>query len=228
MKRNRWIKILLILGVSGVVVFLCLRYVVPMSHLLTTEEGRMQICEKIRGYGALAPLVYIGMMALQIVIAFIPGGPMELLGGMLFGSLLGILYSAIGVVAGTVLVLLLVKRFGKPLVRFFVSDAQMERFSILNDEKKLDVLVFLLFLLPGLPKDLLTYIVPLTKVRSMHFLFLATIARMPALAASVMVGDQLNKGNYMVCAVICAAAAIAAFVGFIIRDSVMKKRGDLT
>ncbi len=226
MTRKQWSKLLIAALVLAAVVLLCIRYLVPLSRLLSTDAGRLALYETIHSYGALAPVIYIIMMALQIVIAFIPGGPMELLGGMLFGSLWGILYSAVGVVAGTALVLVLVKRFGRPLVSYFVSDQQMERFSILNHERKLEILVFLLFLLPGIPKDLLTYVVPLTRMNPLHFLFLATIARMPALAASVMVGDQLTKGNYTTAVVICVIAVIVAFAGFLIRERVLKKKGE--
>ncbi len=228
MKQKRWLKVLLALLVIGLVAFLCIRYLLPLSHLLTTEEGRMEIGSAIEEYGIFAPLIFIGMMALQIVIAFIPGGPMELLGGMLFGSVRGILYSALGVLLGMFLVVLLVKCFGKPVVNFFLSEEQLERFSVLRDEKKLEFWVFILFLIPGIPKDLLTYVVPLTKISTVNFLFLATIARMPALVASVLIGDSLTKGNYVLCIIVCAVAAVLAFAGFRLKSVLMEKKGKST
>ncbi|MBQ8011868.1 MAG: hypothetical protein IJ265_09965, partial [Oscillospiraceae bacterium] len=67
--------------------FLCIQYLIPLSSLLTTEAGRLQIIEKVESYGVFAPIVFTALMTLQIVIAFIPGGPLELIAGMLFGGI---------------------------------------------------------------------------------------------------------------------------------------------
>lgn len=206
--------------------FLCIQYLIPLSSLLTTEAGRLQIIEKVESYGVFAPIVFTALMALQIVIAFIPGGPLELIAGMLFGGIRGTIYSMIGSVAGTAAVYALVKRFGRPLVHFFVSEEKMQSFSILHDEKKLEFWVFVLFLIPGIPKDLLTYIVPLTSMRPLHFIILANVARFPAIIASVFMGDSLTEGRYWLCIVIAAAAALTAFIGFRLKNSILKKKGD--
>lgn len=206
--------------------FLCIKYLIPLSSLLTTEAGRVQISEKMESYGIFAPLVYTGLMALQIIIAFIPGGPLELIAGMLFGGIRGTIYTMAGAVAGTAAVYFLVKKFGRPLVHFFISEEKMERFSILHDEKKLEFWVFILFLIPGIPKDLLTYFVPLTNMRPMHFIVLANTARFPAVVASVFMGDSLTDGRYWLCIVIAAAAAVMTFIGFCLKNSILKKKGD--
>ncbi len=224
MTAKHWLKAAIAVLVLALATFLCLKFLLPLSHLLATEEGRQEICLRMEDYGIFAPLVFIGMMALQIVIAFIPGGPMELLAGMLFGGLRGTLWSVLGSMLGTVVVYALVKCFGRPLVQFFVSEKQLKRFTILEDEKKLEFWVFLLFLIPGIPKDLLTYIVPLTRMQLLHFLALTTIARFPAIVASVLIGDSFSDGRYWLCIVIACVAALAAFVGFRIKTGVLKEK----
>jgi len=222
------IKAVLIGVVAALLVFLSIKYLIPMSKLLAEEEGRVLISQKLEAYGIFAPLIFSGLMAMQIVIALIPGGPLEMIAGMLFGGIKGTIFTMIGAVAGTVLVYLLVKVFGRPLVHFFVSEEKMQKFSILHDEKRLEFWVFVLFLIPGIPKDLLTYIVPLTKMRPLHFIVLANIARFPAILASVFMGDSISDTRSWLCILIACAAALAAFIGFRLKTSILKDKGETT
>ena len=213
---------ILLLLFAGLAV-LCVKYLVPLCKMLATQEGREAFCLRVESFGVWAPAVFIALMAVQIIIAFVPGGPLELVGGMLFGGIWGTVYTVAGSLCGTLLVYCLVKRFGRPLVHFFVSEEKMAQFKILQDERKLSFWVFLLFLIPGIPKDLLTYIVPLTKMRGSQFVLLSTLGRFPALAASVMVGDSFYEGRYTMCIVICVIAAVAVFVGYQVKNYVMKE-----
>lgn len=222
-KRRFWMRLLLAAAVMALFGFLFVRYLLPLTQLLTQDSGRAAVMARIESFGIFAPLVFSGLMALQIVIAFIPGGPLELIAGMLFGSVKGILFSMLGAAAGTGIVCLLVKFFGRPLVHFFVPEQTMERFSVLQDEKKLEFWVFLLFLIPGIPKDLLTYFVPLTKMPPLRFLFLSTLARLPAVAVSVCMGDSLTEGRYWLTIVIVCIAVLAAVIGLHLRSHILKK-----
>ncbi len=222
------LKTIVIILTVLIIILLCLRYAVPLTRLLVTEEGRAELCEWVEQFGFLAPVVFILLMALQIIIAFIPGGPLELVGGMLFGGKLGLLYTVLGALLGTMTVYGLVKRFGRPLVSVFVNEEKMKKYRFLHDEKKLEFWVFFLFLIPGIPKDMLTYIVPLTSMQGKQFILLATLARFPALAASVLVGDSLAEGRYRMCVIICAVIAVLVFLGYQLKNRIMKDKGDKT
>ena len=104
----------------------------------------------------------------------------------------------------------------------------MKKFRFLQDEKKLEFWVFFLFLIPGIPKDMLTYIIPLTPMQGKQFILLATLARLPALAASVLVGDSLAEGRYRMCVIICAVIAVLVFAGYQLKNRIMKDKGDKT
>lgn len=205
------------------VVFVCIRYAVPLTRLLATEAGREEICRLVESFGVFAPVVFILLMALQIVIAFIPGGPLELIGGVLFGSWKGVLFTTAGALLGTLAVFGLVRRFGKPLVQLFVSEEKMHRFRFLQNEERLSFWVFVLFLIPGIPKDMLTYLVPLTPMKGRHFILLSMLARFPSLAASVLVGDSLADGKYWLSVTICALAAAAVFIGYQVKNYMLKE-----
>ena len=202
--------------------YLCFRYFLPFCKTLGTEQGREVLAEWIEHAGIFAPLVFVLLMAVQIVIAIIPGGPLEITAGVLFGGWLGTLLTVTGAFLGTASVYTLVKKFGRPLVNLFISEKKMKTYSVLEDEDKLEFWVFILFLIPGIPKDLLTYIVPLTKIDGKQFLLLSTLARFPALTASVLMGDSLSEGRYGICIAIACIAAIAVFVGFQIKKHILK------
>ncbi len=225
-KKKNFLKIILILILAAVILFLGIRYFIPLCTLLGTEQGRAELAEMIEKAGIFAPLVFLLMMALQIVIAFIPGGPLEITAGVLFGGWLGIFLTVTGAFLGTLFVYSLVKKFGRPMVNVFIEEEKIKKFSVLEDEDKLEFWVFILFLIPGIPKDLLTYIVPLTKIQGKQFLLLSTLARFPALTASVLMGDSLSDGKYGLCIAIACIGAVATFAGFQIKKHILKEKHD--
>ena len=136
---------------------------IPVMRLMMQEGGKEQLIEKIQSYGIFAPLLFVLLQVIQIVVAFIPGGPIPMIGGAVFGMVPGILLSLAGSFLGTAIVYYLVQWIGRPLLNLFVKEEHLERFSFLTNRRKMERIVFLLFLCPGLPKDALTYIVAFNK-----------------------------------------------------------------
>ena len=132
----------------------------PWIRQLSTNDGRIVMKQRVESYGAFAPMIYILLHVFHVIIAFVPGEPIELLGGVLFGTIPGTLYGLLGVIIGTAVVFLLVRKFGRPLVGYFVPEEKIKNHRLLQDENKLEWAVFLLFFIPGTPKDLLTYLDP--------------------------------------------------------------------
>ncbi len=217
-------KKILLAAVGAGMLFVGIRFLMPLCQMLGTAQGREQLAALIERAGIFAPLLFLGLMAMQIVIAFIPGGPLEITAGVLFGGWLGTILTVTGAFLGTLLVYHLVKKFGRPLVSCFVSEKKMKHYAFLEEEDKLEFWVFVLFLIPGIPKDLLTYIMPLTKVDEKQFLILSTLARFPALMASVLIGDSLSEGRYWLCVIIACISATALFAGFQLKKHILKER----
>ncbi len=224
MQQKKYLKFILIFLLAAVILFLGIRYFLPMCRMLGTEQGREELAQFIEQAGIFAPLVFVLLMALQIVIAVIPGGPLEITAGVLFGGWFGTFLTVTGAFLGTLLVYTLVKKFGRPLVNLFVTEEKIKSYAVLEDEDKLEFWVFILFLIPGIPKDLLTYIVPLTKIQGRQFLLLSTLARFPALTASVLMGDSLSEGRYGLCIVIACLSAVAVFAGFQVKKHILKEK----
>lgn len=209
----------------AVIVIVCIAVVImliPFAKLLYTEEGREIINQKIKSFGKLAPIVFIFLEFIQIIVAFVPGAPVEVLGGVLFGEIWGIILCFVGILLGTVTVYNLVKRFGRPLVCKVFSEEKLKNSRLLNDEKKLTFIVFLLFLIPGTPKDLITYIVPLTKINPYKFFFIAVTARTPSLACSVFMGASLGEGRFIRSLILFAVIIVFSSVGYLLKNRLMK------
>jgi len=191
---------------------------IPLIRLLSSEEGQAIILQKMQTFGIFAPILFVLLQVAQVVIAVIPGGPVPIIGGLLFGEGIGLLLSMVGFFFGTVIVYYLVQKFGRPIVSLFVSEDKMQKYAYLATEKKLEVLVFALFLLPGLPKDALTYIVSFnTKIKPMRLFVLTTLARLPLAALSVFLGGSIWKGRYWLAVCFLFAMLLLGICGYFIK-----------
>lgn len=220
-KKNtiRLIAVIIFLLVAAGVTVLC----VPMVKSLTTDEGRIAFQNKVAEFGPLGWLLFLILQILQVVIAIIPGEPVEIIGGVLFGTFGGMFLCLLGLFIGTVIVYYLVKAVGKPLVYAFVSEEKIDSLKFLQNTQKLETLIFVLFLIPGTPKDTLTYFVPLTKVKPWKFFLLSTLARIPSVVSSTLAGENIGSGNWLLTIIIFAATAAIGLVGIYYNEKLMNK-----
>ena len=163
--------------------------------------------EKFRAWvdsaGPLGRLYFLGIQVLQVVIAIIPGEPVEIGAGYAFGAVEGTLLCMLGTVIGSMAVYFFVRRFGIKAVEIFFPVEKIEQLRFLNTAKKRDTLMFLLMFIPGTPKDLLGYLAPIVGLSPRAWLFITSVARIPSVVTSTVGGGALGGQNY--------AFAIAAF-----------------
>lgn len=176
------------------------------------EEITKQIQQFLNKYNSWAWLILILFMILQVVFAILPNGPFEMLAGLMYGPYLGITIALIGTTLGTLIVILLVKAFGKGFAALFVNIDDGDKYSLLKDRKRCLVIMFGLLIVPALPKDFLAFLVPFTKVKTYEYLILNLIARAPVTIFSVIVGDSLMSGNFTLAIIL---GVIAATIGLI-------------
>ena len=210
--------------IAAALIVILIYYMILFAKLLYTEEGRALIDSKVKSFGTFAPLAFVGIEVLQIVAAFIPGAPIAVMSGVLFGSVWGVVWCFIGVFTGTVIVFYLVRRFGKPLVFKFFSPKKLESFSILNNEDKLTLTIFILFAIPGTPKDFLTYIAGLTNIKPMKFFFTTALARTPSMACSVFMGANLGKGRFLISFIMFAVIICMTAAGCLIKKKILSRK----
>lgn len=171
----------------------CLWVGKPMLKLLSDpQQFRAWVQEKGWWGGA----AFVGMMALQIIVAMIPGEPLEIAAGYAFGAIEGTLLCLLGAVIGGAVVFLFVRRYGSRAVEVFFPRERIDSLRILKDERKLEAWLFVIFLFPGTPKDLLTYCVGLSHMRLGRWLLISGVGRIPSVITSTIGGDALNMGQY--------------------------------
>ena len=193
-KLRRTLGILLIIAVIALLGVIS--YFVGRPLVRQFRESPETFRAYVKSNGVLGALMMIGVIALQVIVAFIPGEPFELGAGFLFGWLQGSILCLLGSALGSALVFLAVRKWGVKLVELFFPREKILKFSFLQNEKKLDLLVFVLFLIPGTPKDLLTYVVGLTPMKLHTFLLLTTLARIPSVVSSAVTGSLTQSGRY--------------------------------
>jgi uncharacterized membrane protein YdjX (TVP38/TMEM64 family) len=160
------------------------------------------IKNKIDGYGMFGPLVFIILFVFQIVIAIIPGEPLEIAAGYAFGIFWGTIIVLIGTTIGSLLVFKLTRKFGVKFAELFISKKKLNSLEYLKDSKKLHNVIFIIFLIPGTPKDIFTYFIGLTDMSLKNWMILATIARFPSIISSVIAGDAIvSKNNTLIISV---------------------------
>lgn len=170
----------------------------------------------IDSFGSWGFLMFIIIQILQIVVAFIPGEVIETLSGMIYGWFGGFVLCTVGIAIGQSLIFKAVRFFGHDFVEKAAGSKAMNRFKFLHDEKKLKSIIFLLFLIPGTPKDLITYIAPLTKINLRDFLIITLIARMPTIISSTYGGSALAEQDLWKAAIVYGIIALFSITGIII------------
>lgn len=171
------------------------------------------------GYG----LAFLIQFA-QVVISFLPGEVVELFLGMAYGPFVGLLIALIGVVAGTTVAYYLAKWIGLPFVRLFIKKNYFAKYAFLNDEKKVALGVFIVYLIVGLPVDMATYLAPGLKIKFWKFLLLSTVARIPKIISSTIVGHYLIEDNLWVSIIVFFGTAFLSVIAALIFHFVNRKR----
>lgn len=171
----------------------------------------------IESWGAVAPLVFMGAQALQVIVFAIPGEVVQIAGGYLFGGAVGILLSMAGILAGSTAAFFLSRLLGRPFVASVVPAAQLERVEKLLESRSSRIVFFLLFLIPGVPKDILCYIAGLTPMSFLFFLGVSTVGRLPGIVGSSLIGGAARSSRWIALIVLSAAAIVLFVVGLLLR-----------
>lgn len=195
----------------------------PMLKFVKEPE---QFRAWVDGHGFIGQLTFIGMQALQVVVAIIPGEPLELGAGYAFGVFGGLALCLIGVFIGGAIIFALTRWLGMKALEAFFSREKIESLKFLQNEKRLELIAFILFFIPGTPKDLLSYFGGLTPIKWYKWLLITTFARIPSIITSVIAGNALGQKDYTLAIVISAATLVISAVGLLIYGVITKKRRD--
>ncbi|MEW6377002.1 MAG: VTT domain-containing protein [Thermodesulfobacteriota bacterium] len=221
--RSQWKWILFFCLLTGFVFFLIYHYnsqlwiqAVKLYNLLHDPN---QLKRLISSFGPYAPLAYILLQIIQVIVAPIPGGAIEFLGGYLFGAKGGFFYSMIGLLFGSWLAFSLARIFEKLAVEKFVSPQTTRKFDYLIGHEGV-ILSFLLFLIPGFPKDALCYLLGLTPMHLGIFLVISTIGRIPGTLMACLQGAKAFDHQYKTFLILLGVSALVILVFYIYHEEI--------
>ncbi|MBQ7130545.1 MAG: TVP38/TMEM64 family protein [Oscillospiraceae bacterium] len=209
-ERRKWIWI------GGLVVFLLFSILVgwyvgvPMVRLAKTPD---LFRNWVDSHGIWGRILFVGMVYLQVIVALIPGEPLELAAGYAFGIAEGMCLSMIGILLGSFTVFMLVRWLGVKFVSVFFAEREIRRLSILKDPRKSFLLALLLMTIPGTPKDLLSYFAGLTPLRLSQWLGIVAVGRIPSVLSSVVTGAAAGERTYGLALLIFGLTALISFAG---------------
>ena len=146
---------------------------------------------------------------------------MQLVAGAMYGVAGGAAIILIGCVISSAILFAVVHRLGAPFVRDMIPEKWLDKVTDFEQSEKLDVMVFVLFLIPGMPKDVLTYLVPLTDMPMRKFVIISNVARVPGVLMSMLAADGLLNGDFKAVVIIAVAVGAIAAVGIIFREKIM-------
>lgn len=191
----------------------------PLRELVRLATSREALRRVLEEHRAVAPLIFILIQAAQVVAAPIPGEVTGFLGGYFFGVLEGFVYSEIGLTLGSIIAFGLGHWLGQPFVRRLVKPETYERFAFLTETRGV-LAAFVLFLIPGFPKDYLSYLLGVSPMRFLPFLVVCALGRMPGTYLLSLQGDRVGGRAYLQGLIILTAVAVLCVVGYLTRGRI--------
>ncbi len=174
-------------------------YLFPVMKNLSTVEGQIAFKEKVESSGILGMLSLFGLQVAQIFLIIVLGEPIEILAGMCYGGLWGTVFIMVSSGIISITIYLLVRKFGRKFVYEFCNEnkvAKIENSKFFQNPKKIELIMLILFLIPGTPKDLLIYVAGLLPIKPIRFILISTFARFPSVITSTLAGEKLAIGDW--------------------------------
>ena len=196
-------------------------YMWPSLSGLFKEGGLQLVVDDVRAAGGFGLLVFLGLQLVQIIVAFIPGEFIQIAAGILYGPWIGALVIIAGCVIASACMYFVVHKLGAPFVQSLVPEKYVSKFEKFEKSGRLTAIVFILYLIPGLPKDVFGYIVPLTRMKMSTFVVVSNVGRIPGVVISTFAASGFAEGRIIESLIIFGLAGVIALLGIIFREKIM-------
>ena len=203
-------------------VFLFYKRQETLAAFLSANTDRIRIWAG--QHTLLAASFLILAQVLQVFLAIIPAGPFQLAAGYAFGSVYGTLISLIGSAVGSILVYYLVKIYGKRVVSLFFSEEKINQFLPEKLDRKWEILMVLIYLIPGSPKDLLAYLAGLTNTHQALWIFIFIFGRVPSILISSFSGNALGQQQYKTAVILLIILGCLSCLGYFVYNYLLKNK----
>lgn len=202
-------------------------YMFPVMRELSTKEGQLAFKEKVSSSGILGLLMLFALQVAQIFLIIIPGEPIEILAGMCYGPIWGTAFIMVSAGIISTIIFFLVRKYGKRFVYNFCDKekvAKIENSKLFKNPNKIEMIMFILFLLPGTPKDLLVYIAGLLPINPVKFVLISVFARFPSVISSTLAGANLAVGDWKKSIIMYLAIVLVAIIVILIANKFDKDK----
>lgn len=196
----------------------------PNIYKLIDKDNQDNLINKIRNKGINGWFIFLLIQILQVVISFIPGEPVEVIGGVIYGAFGGLLTCMLGCLIGSMIVYFLSLKIGKSFIKLFLKEKDFNEVKFLKNEKRVEELVFIFYFIPGTPKDIITYLAPYTKIKPLKFFIISTFARIPSIITSTWAGSSISKNNWGLTIGVFLGTFLIALLGLFIRQKIFNKK----
>ena len=183
--------------------------------------------KKLVTHGIWGLLTLFGLQFAQIFLIILPGEPIEILAGMCYGGLGGLIFVTASAFIISSVIFFMVRKLGKKFVYDFCDEEKVKKIEnskIFKNPKKIEWIMIILFLIPGTPKDLLVYIAALLPIKPLRFILISTFARFPSVISSTFAGDNLLEGNWQNSIIIYAVTFLLVGISIFIVNKLDKSK----
>lgn len=221
----RWALVSLILAALLIWVIGLVVTDAPIIRLLVRlYRDKHFLKDTVASWGLMAPVVFILIQAMQVIISPIPGEMTGPVGGALFGTWWGLIYSTIGLTMGTLLCFAIGRKWGEPLVRPWLSDHNWNRLSFIIEAEGA-IICFVLYVIPGFPKDIMSYLFGISPMPFWIFAIVSTLGRLPGTFVSSFFGAHVAEQQYVYALAILAIIVALCLPLYYYRSRILKALG---
>lgn len=180
-----------------------------LTEFVTDTQSFKSWLEEYKG---LSGVVFVFIRAFQTVIKIIPAEPLEIAAGYVFGTWGGLALCSLGSFIGSLVIVFLANTLGGKFISAFINEEQLNSLSIISNKKNQRLFLFIFYLVPSTPKDIMTYVAGSLKINITEFFIITTIARIPSILTSTICGAQLEQNNIKTAIAVFAATAVVSAV----------------
>ena len=208
--------LLLILIVVGIPIYIWFFH----GDWIKSIENIDDVVAFLEKYETESIFVYIGLQIVQIVISIIPGQVFQMAAGYIYGFWPALLFAMTGAVAGTAISFMLAKVLGRDFLHIFFGEEKMSYYIERLNSKKMYAIVFFLYLIPGIPKDMVSYAAGVSEIKFKPFIIISALGRLPGMIGCLLMGDMMMEENYTGAVIIGVFAVITFALCIIFRKKI--------
>ena len=221
--RGRWSLIAGVLFVClALVIWLVVIDAPIVAFVVRLYRDKYFLRDTVAAWGWMAPLVFIVIQSLQVIISPIPGEITGPVGGALFGTGWAVVYSTVGLTLGTLACFAIGRKWGEPLVRPWLSEHHWDRLNFILEAEGA-ILCFILYLIPGFPKDIMSYLFGISPMPFWVFAVVSTFARIPGTWISSYFGAHVGDRQYLYAIAFIAAVCAVCLPIFYYRNRIIAR-----